>query len=151
MKPYFRILVIPFLLLGSALPMAAAAAEEETIAVAPTVPSEVTRPAGRGEKGDGKRGQAALDQRIEQLDQRLQLTAAQKEQVKEIFTKELAAARGNKGGDPKDRRAALTNTRDQIRAILTPEQKAKFDKTPAEGRGAKEGRDAKAAARKKAK
>ena len=131
--------------------MAAAAAEEdETIAIAPPLPSEVVRPAAQG---DGKRVQAALEQRIEQLDRRLQLTAAQKEQVKEIWARELAAARGAKGGDPKDRRAALTKTRDEIRAILTPEQKAKFDKMPAEGRGAKgakEGRGA-AASRKKAK
>ncbi|MEO7414210.1 MAG: hypothetical protein ABIZ81_12725 [Opitutaceae bacterium] len=143
MNSNLRILVIPLLLLAGVFPTAAAAAEDETIAVAPPLPSaETARPAMK--KGDGKRIEAALDQRLEQLDQKLQLTAAQKEQIKEIWTKELTAAKGAKGAEPKDRRAALMKGRDEIRAILTTDQKAKFDGMPAERAGGKAGAKKKA-------
>jgi Spy/CpxP family protein refolding chaperone len=107
----------------------AAAADDGTIAVAPTTPSEGSA---AGKNRDGKRGQAMLEQRLDQLDKTLQLTVEQKQQIKEIWAKEAAGA---KGGEAKDRRAALMRTHDEVRAVLTPAQQDKFDKMKPEGRG----------------
>jgi Spy/CpxP family protein refolding chaperone len=107
----------------------AAAADDGTIAVAPTTPSEGSNAA---KNRDGKRGQGMAEQRLEQLDKTLQLTADQKQQIKEIWAKEAAAA---KGGEGKDRRAALMRSRDEVRAVLTPAQQEKFDHMKPEGRG----------------
>jgi Spy/CpxP family protein refolding chaperone len=102
---------------------AVVAADDDTVAVGPS-PSQITE---SSKKPDGKRVQAALDQRLQQLDQKLQLTAEQKEKIREIWEKEAAAARGS--GGKKDRQAAATvqKVQDEIRAILTPEQRTKFD------------------------
>jgi Spy/CpxP family protein refolding chaperone len=113
-------LLLTFLLAGGS-GAAAIAADDGTIAVAPTVSEIVESPKNAA---DGKRGRGALEQRIQQLDQRLQLTAAQKQQIQEIWTKEAAGAKGTEG---KDRRAVMMRSRDEVRAVLTPSQQAKFD------------------------
>lgn len=126
-----KLLLVSFALAigGGSGTFAAAAADDGTIAVAPTTPSEG---ASAGKNRDGKRGQAMAEQRLEQLDKTLQLTADQKQQIKEIWAKEAAAA---KGGEGKDRRAALMRSHDEVRAILTPAQQEKFDHMKPEGRG----------------
>jgi len=98
------------------------AADDGTIAVAPT-PSQIAE---SPKKPEGKRGQA-MEQRLQQLDQKLQLTAEQKEKIKAILAKEAAPAKG--AGAKKDRQplAAAQKVQDEIRAILTPEQQTKFD------------------------
>lgn len=114
---------------GGSGAFAAAAADDGTIAVAPTTPSEGSNAA---KNRDGKRGQGMLDQRLEQLDKTLQLTADQKQQIKAIWAKEATAA---KGGEGKDRRAAMMHAHDEVRAVLTPAQQEKFDHMKPEGRG----------------
>ena len=120
-KPKFLVVLSLMIAASASAPTFAAAADDGTIAVAPTTPTEKAAPGRR----DGKRVQGMLEQRLEQLDKNLQLTADQKEQIKAIWAKEATAA---KAGEGKDRRAALKATRDQVRAVLTPDQQAKFDK-----------------------
>ena len=75
-----------------------------------------------------------IEQRVETLDKALQLTADQKQQIKDIYAKEATAAKDSKGAG-KDRRAALMKVRDEVRAVLTPEQQVKFDKMATRGGG----------------
>jgi len=132
MKTKAKLLLASFILAcGGSSAALAASTDDETIAVAPNLPTEK---ASAGKKGDGKRGEGALAQRrLAQLDKELQLTADQKEQIKAIFAKEVAAARD---ASSKDRKGALAAVQTQIRAVLTPEQQAKFDKMPKAGQGA---------------
>jgi Spy/CpxP family protein refolding chaperone len=125
--------LIPFLLLGLAGISRAHAADDGTITVAPSVDAPATDT--DSHKGhDGKRMQGMLDQRLKQLDETLKLTDDQKQKIRDIWTKEAASA---KDSGAKDRRAALMAVRDQVRAVLTPEQQTKFDAMKPDWHGAK--------------
>jgi Spy/CpxP family protein refolding chaperone len=116
--PYFCVLVLagaPF----------ANAADDGTINVVP--PESATAPARKGH--DGKRMQGALEHRLQELDQNLQLTSEQKQKIKDVWAKQ---AEELKDLSPEERRTkgrnALMATRTEIRGLLTPEQQAKFDR-----------------------
>jgi len=112
---------------------AAVAADDNTVAVVPDAPP-ANNNAEHTRGHDGKRMQAALDQRLQQLDQSLQLTADQKQKIKDIWAKQ---AEGMKDVPAEQRRGkgmeALKASRDQVRAVLTPEQQTKFDAMKPEG------------------
>lgn len=126
MKTQLKLLV-SLLALGLAGASTVQAADDGTIAVVPSTGTESTAPAAK-KAPDGKRMRAALGQRLEQLDQNLQLTAEQKQKIKDIWAKQAA---GLKDVPAEDRRArgrdAFMATRNEVRAVLTPEQQAKFD------------------------
>jgi Spy/CpxP family protein refolding chaperone len=89
-----------------------------------------------------RRLQAAAVQRMKQLDENLALTDAQKQQIKEIWAKQVGELKALSPGERRGKaRDALMATRDQVRAVLTPEQQAKFDTLRPEGR-ARKGRKA---------
>ena len=109
-------------------------------------PSEGRR--GRGGQEQGGRGQMpSPEARVEQLDKALSLTDEQKTKIKEIYTKageEMRAAMKEGGGDREAARGKMMErmraTRDQVRAVLTDEQKKKFDEMPQRGGGDQGGR-----------
>lgn len=77
------------------------------------------------------------EQRLQQLAETLALTAEQKAQVAAVFQTEgekLAALRADDSLRPRKKlkqfREIREGARTQIRAILTPEQQAKFDALP---------------------
>lgn len=84
-----------------------------------------------------KKGRGAMnpDAQVERIDQAVGLTADQKAKIKEIYTKNMEKARD---ASPEDRRAIMQGQRDQVRAVLTPEQQKKFDEMP-QGKGGKGG------------
>jgi periplasmic protein CpxP/Spy len=102
------------------------------------------------EGGDGQgRGQMmSPDERVAQLDKALSLTEDQKTKIKAIYAKAQedmrAAMRGGGGGDREAARAkmmdAMKKTREDVRAVLTDEQKTKFDALPQRGGGDQGGR-----------
>lgn len=103
-----------------------------------------TTPPGEGRRGqrEGKidRGQMMnADARVKQLDRALTLSADQKTEIKAIYSKveEGMRAQTRDGGDQQVNRAKLRDTmqstRDQVRALLTDEQKSKFDAMPQAG------------------
>jgi protein CpxP len=114
----------------------------------------------RGRGGDGKsgesqggRGQMSPEARVEQLDKAVSLTAEQKTKVKEIYAKsaeEMRKAFGDAGGNREGNREKMMelmrSTREQVRVVLTDEQKKKFDELAPQrggergGRGKGEGR-----------
>jgi Spy/CpxP family protein refolding chaperone len=134
MKSRIRLLVSS-LVLGLASFSATFAADDGTITVAPTTEPKTSEPA---KAHDGKRVQGALDQRLRQLDETLQLTSDQKQKIKNIWAKQLEEV---KDLSPEERRAkgkeALKATRAEVRAVLTPEQQTKFDAMKPERHGHK--------------
>jgi Spy/CpxP family protein refolding chaperone len=126
------LLTLSGLVLGGLSRASAAAADDGTVAVAPMLPKEDSA---RG-KRDGQRAKDALEQRLQQLDKALQLTAEQKTQIKEIWASEASTVvKNSKGGGRGELQAALAKTQAQVRAVLTPEQQKKFDKMQPEERG----------------
>lgn len=109
-------------------------------------PSEGRR--GKGGQEQGGRGQMmSPEARVEQLDKALTLTEEQKTKIKDIYTKageEMRAAMKDGGGDRDAARTKMMErmraTRDQVRALLTDEQKKKFDEMPQRGGGDQGGR-----------
>lgn len=85
-----------------------------------------------------KKGRGGMnpDAQVERIDQAVGLTADQKAKIKEIYTKNMEKARD---ASQEDRRAIMQGQRDQVRAVLTPEQQKKFDEMP-QGRGGKGGK-----------
>lgn len=118
-----------------------------------------TNPRGEGRRGqrEGKaegtqgRGQVMnADARVKQLDRALTLSAEQKTQIKGIYAKAEEATRvltRDGGGDQQANRAKLRDTmqstRDQVRALLTDQQKTKFDAMPQSGAQRDRGADGK--------
>jgi len=95
----------------------------------------------KGEKGEkGKRGAAGMaKQRMNDIDAAVGLSSDQKEKVTAIWAKEAAAMKEIPAGERRGKAVdAMKSTRDQVRAVLTPEQQAKFDAMPAPARGRKE-------------
>jgi Spy/CpxP family protein refolding chaperone len=86
------------------------------------------------EKGDrkGKGPRMNPDQMVARLDEELTLTAEQKTKIKDLITANMEKA---KDAAPEDRRTIMQGQRDQIRALLTPEQQTKFDAMPQRGPG----------------
>ncbi len=76
-----------------------------------------------------------LEARLEQLDEKLQLTPEQKEKITAIWMQAVGKLDAGRDDDSfrqkrKNRRAwreAMTETRAQVRAVLTPEQQKIFD------------------------
>jgi Spy/CpxP family protein refolding chaperone len=110
-------------------------------------------PSGEGRRGKGgsaEGGRGAMmspEARVEQLDKALTLTAEQKTKITAIYTKsaeEMRAAMRDGGGDREAARekmmAAMQKTRGEVRALLTDEQKKKFDDMPQRGGGDQGGR-----------
>ncbi len=102
--------------------------------------------------GDGAQGRGQMmnpEARVKQLDEAVSLTAEQKTKITAIYTKaqeDMRAAMRDGGGDQQANRekmmASMQATRDQVRAVLTDEQKTKFDAMPQRGgRGEGRGRD----------
>jgi len=80
------------------------------------------------------------DARMKQLDRALTLSTDQKTEIKAIYSKAeegMRAQTQDGGGDQKANRAKLRDTmqstRDQVRAVLTDEQRTKFDAMPQAG------------------
>lgn len=134
MSRKFLLFLLPSsLLLGSVL-SAQSPATPAPVAPAPaaTTPGTsasdvVPAEAGKG----GKRVRAQAEKRLQTLDAALTLTPEEKTKIKEIWAK---GAAGLKGASREDRRAAMKAMHDQVRAVLTPEQQAKFDAMPPEAR-----------------
>jgi Spy/CpxP family protein refolding chaperone len=83
-----------------------------------------------GKKGGG--GRMNPDQMVARLDEALTLTADQKTKIKDLMTANMEKA---KDAAPEERRTIMQGQRDQIRALLTPEQQKKFDDMPQRGPG----------------
>jgi Spy/CpxP family protein refolding chaperone len=120
-------LLVSLLALGLAGASAAQAADDGTISA--VVPSTESPAPSAGKKApNGKRMQGALEQRLQQLDESLQLTAEQKQKIKDIWAKQATELREVNAEDRRARaREALLATRNEVRAVLTPEQQTKFD------------------------
>lgn len=77
------------------------------------------------------------EKRLKQLDEKLHLTADQKTKINDIWNKAEEQAQADRAAardEAKDRRAQrrdmMKATRDQVRAVLTPEQQKAFDELP---------------------
>ncbi|MDB6168134.1 MAG: hypothetical protein JWM88_998 [Verrucomicrobia bacterium] len=102
----------------------------------PPADSSATPPAGDHAPG---RHLKMRENRLKMLDEKLQLTAAQKEQIQAIWDKAEAdgkALREDNATARDDRREKMRDrmqaTRAQVRAVLTPEQQKTFDAMPPE-------------------
>ncbi len=126
------------LLSFSGLALAPLARAENT----PAEPPAPTAP-GAGAPGQhGHRDRGGMHDRLKDLSEKLQLTDAQKEQVKGIFSAsepQMKALWDDESLSPEDRRAKMQairkSTHDQIRALLTPDQQKTFDAMPKPERG----------------
>jgi Spy/CpxP family protein refolding chaperone len=89
----------------------------------------------QGGGGGGRGGMMRMtsDQRVDALDKAVTLTADQKTKIKAIYDADMKKMMDlrNSGGDPQDMRpkmmAIRTDENNQIKALLTDEQKPKFD------------------------
>jgi periplasmic protein CpxP/Spy len=125
----------------SALFIASMQAQDQT-----TPPSEGRR--GKGGQTQGRGQMLSPEARVAELDKAVSLTEEQKTKIKELYTKSQeemrSAMRGGGGGDRDAARQkmveAMRKTRDQVRALLTDEQKKKFDEMPQRGAGDQGGR-----------
>lgn len=118
------------LVFGSAMLCAVPATAQD--ATAPPPP-----PGGMGPRGGGMMG----EHRIEMLTQKLNLTPDQVTQIKAIDAdtmKQAQAVRGDTSLSQQDRRAKMMDihkaSEDKIRAVLTDDQKTKYDALQAEMR-----------------
>ncbi len=92
---------------------------------------------------------AMMKHRMEFLTEKLNLTADQQTKIKAIWKQSAEQGKAmrddpaNKDLSREERRAKreamMKANHDQVRAVLTPEQQAIFDKLPAEGPGRPEG------------
>ena len=93
--------------------------------------------------GDHPRMQEMREQRLKKLDEKLNLTADQKAQITAIWDKaetDARAARQDANAEAKaERRTKMREgmkaVRQQVRAVLTPEQQKIFDTMPQDRRG----------------
>lgn len=119
-------MLVTLLAIGAMTSATALRAQEDK----PAPPAEGARPHGPA------RNRPSPAQQIERLDKAVTLTAEQKTKLLDIYTK---AAEQAKALTPEERRAKgpeiMKATRDQVRALLTPEQQAKFDAMPMGPRG----------------
>jgi Spy/CpxP family protein refolding chaperone len=95
--------------------------------------------AAAGPGGRGQKGPERIKARVERMQENLGLSDAQARQIEDILTRAAAdrqAARGDADGAREERRERMRAqhqaTMDQVRAVLTDEQRAKFDQMQAE-------------------
>jgi hypothetical protein len=95
-----------------------------------------------GEHGPRRDGKKRAERRLQMLDEKLQLTPAQKDQIKAIWAKaeeQGKALRADATLDRDDRREKMgdimKDSRAQVRGTLTSDQQKTFDALPPEGRG----------------
>lgn len=108
---------------------------------APRVVAEETPPAEEGrELGPG--GGSGAKERLQMLAQELNLTAGQREEIGSLLQQQVEKARALHDDMSLSRRQKFKKmkvmreeTRAQIRALLTPEQQAKYDLMPRPRRG----------------
>lgn len=103
-----------------------------------TPPSEGRR--GRDGQSQGRGAMMSPEARVEQLDKAVTLTEEQKTKVKAIYAKAADDMRNTMREAKDDREGARTKmmdmmrkTREEVRALLTDEQKKKFDDMPQRG------------------
>lgn len=103
----------------------------------------VSAPLANAQENKGK-GKMSPEERVKYLDETLKLTDAQKAKLTDIFVKQAEKMQGV----PKEERRAKGDelrkaAREEIRALLTPEQLKKYDEMP-QGPGGKGGEGKKA-------
>jgi len=134
------------LLCGALLAIAPAMAQQDAPPPPPQGGAQGPPPGGPG----GGRGGMNPERRLEMMQRQLNLTPDQTTAIKAIFEDERAkmeAARASDGSlSPEDRRAKMMAMREEektkIEAILTPEQKTKYEEMEARMRERMEHRDA---------
>lgn len=90
----------------------------------------------------GKRGKDAVDEHAKMLTEKLKLTAEQQEKLATIRKEQAVGMKANRGDRAKMAEAAKTG-REQVRAMLTPEQQTTFESIKPEGREGKKGKKGK--------
>jgi hypothetical protein len=93
--------------------------------------------------GQKKKGGMSVEQQVAQIEEAVgALTADQKTRIAAILTKVAADLQAlppdERGGKAAGMRAAV---RPEIRALLTPEQQAKYDAMPQPGKGGRKKKD----------
>jgi len=130
----FRTAVIG--LCSAGLGLSAAVAQQETAPPPPPPDQQQQGPPPNGQMQGPGRGQHGMDpeRRVEQMQRRLNLNDSQTAQVRQIFTEshaQMETIRSNASLAPGDRRAQMMTLHQgeqaRIRAVLTPDQQAKFD------------------------
>ena len=121
---------LPLLILTAFAAVSLARAEE---------PPAGPPPAEHSARPDGKK---RLEHRLQMLDEKLQLTAAQKDQIKAIWAQaeqQGKALRADASAAREDIRAkagdVMKAAHAQVRGVLTPDQQKIFDTMKPEGRG----------------
>lgn len=125
-----------------------------SVMITPAIQAQAeSRARGEGRRGGASeggqsqgRGMMSPEARVEQLDRALTLTADQKKKITAIYAKsaeEMRAAMQGGGGDRDAAREKMTKimqaSREQVRALLTDEQKKKFDEISAQRGGSRGG------------
>ncbi|MDB6094255.1 MAG: hypothetical protein JWM32_1817 [Verrucomicrobia bacterium] len=127
---YLGLLILPF-----AAAVSFARAEEPPAgppADAPAGPP-ADAPAGEHHSRDGKK---MRERRMAQLDEKLSLTADQKQKINAIWDKAAADMKASDQPLSRDERMEkMKATRTEVRGVLTAEQQKIFDAMPPEGRG----------------
>jgi periplasmic protein CpxP/Spy len=131
MKSLFKVLI-------SALAFGLVASAPMLRAQDPATPTPPPADGGGAKKGKGKGGMMTPEQRLAAIDKAVTLTDDQKPKVKDILDKaqtDVQAAAGDRSqiGD------IMQKANGDIRALLTDDQKTKFDAMPQPGRGKKKG------------
>jgi Spy/CpxP family protein refolding chaperone len=113
-------------------------AQDNTVTV-PVAPAPEAAPAKHAGKAGAKRIRDEIVQRDKELAEKLSLTDAQKQQLADLRKSQAEAAKAAKGDRAK--MAELMKTaHDEVRALLTPEQQAKFDAMKPAGHAGKVGK-----------
>jgi protein CpxP len=147
----FRAAVV--MLCSSGLVMSAAIAQQNAAPPPPDGQQQGAPP--DGQMQGGRRGMDP-ERRVQMLQRRLELNDSQTAQIRQIFTEshaQMETIRSNASLAPEDRRAQMMTLhqgeQSRIRAVLTPDQQAKYDALQArmrERRGEDGGQGAPAAA-----
>jgi Spy/CpxP family protein refolding chaperone len=131
-----KVLRLSLLSVGLAIPAAASFAQDSASQPPPAAAPAPDAPPPDGAQPPRRRGGFVL----EELTQKLTLTADQQKSVGDAIKAgrdSMRAIRGDDSLSDDDKRAksraAMAATRAQIRALLTPDQQAIFDKLPARG------------------
>jgi len=128
----FRTAVV--VLCSAGLAMSAAVAQQET--APPPPPDQQQGPPPDGQMQGPMRGGRGMDpeRRVEMMQRRLGLNDSQTAQVRQILTEsraQMETIRTNEQLGPQDRRAQMMTLHQgeqaRIRAVLTPDQQAKYD------------------------
>ncbi len=124
----FRTAVV--VLCSAGLSLGAAVAQQET--APPPPPDQQQGPPPNGQMQGARRMDP--ERRVEMLQRRLDLNDSQTAQVRQIFTEsraQMETLRSNASLAPEDRQAQIMTLHQgeqaRIRAVLTPDQQAKFD------------------------